>query len=230
MTNWQRIKQDPSLMEKFLMREKVVDGIREFFKNEGFHEVETPLLVKYPGTEPFLEVFETEMKLASGRKERGFLLTSPEFGMKKLLAGGMSKIFQVCKSFRNSEGLSPKHNPEFTILEWYRTDSDYQQIMSDCEDLVCHLVKNLKHGGAEKDAPEDNDDDLILEYQGKKYDVSPGWPKFSVAEAFEKWVGLDADRLLDRDEVVSSSPGRGLPSRRKYHLGRSLQSVVFESD
>lgn len=191
-SNWQRIKDQPELLKQFLVREQVIDGIREFFKAQGFHEVETPLLVKYPGTEPFLEVFETKLKLADGRQEQAFLLTSPEFAMKKLLAAGMNKIFQITKSFRNSEGLSPRHNPEFTILEWYRTESDYQQIMTDCEQLLRFLVKSD-----------------TLSYQGKNYDLSPSWPRISVAEAFAKWVGLDADQLLNREQVVARAKEEG---------------------
>jgi len=107
MKNWQKIKQNPQLVDKFLIREKVIDAIRDFFKKQSFHEVETPLLVKHPGTEPFLEVFETSLKttqLDSEEKssqlstQSAFLLTSPEFAMKKLVAGGVGNIFHFKKN------------------------------------------------------------------------------------------------------------------------------------
>jgi elongation factor P--(R)-beta-lysine ligase len=196
MKNWQRIKQNSQLKEQFLIREKVIDGIRSFFKADGFHEVETPMMVKYPGTEPFLEVFETELKWADGKTNQAFMLTSPEFAMKKLLVAGFDKIFQVCKSFRNGEGISPRHNPEFTILEWYRTNASYEEIMEDCQGLLLHLSQKI------------SGTDILL-YQGKEYDLSKDWIKLSVSEAFEKWVGLSSNALLDRAAVIKRAEQEG---------------------
>jgi EF-P lysine aminoacylase GenX len=196
MKNWKKIKQNSDLKEQFLIREKVIDGIREFFKSNNFHEVETPMMVKYPGTEPFLEVFETKLKWANGKTQQAFMLTSPEFAMKKLLVAGFENIFQVCKSFRNGEGNSSRHNPEFTILEWYRSNASYEDIMQDCQDLMLSLSRKV------------NGTD-ILEYQGKKYNLSKDWVKMSVAEAFEKWVGVDIDGLLNRDTLVQRAKEEG---------------------
>lgn len=186
MKNWQRVRQDPTTLETFLMREKVTDAIRAFFKREGFHEVETPLLVEHPGTEPYLEVFETTVHLAQDTPRQAFLLTSPEYAMKKLLVAGMTKIFQISKSFRNGEGQSSRHNPEFTILEWYRAHADYKAIMDDCEHLLqcIHQVVSGKTDGQ-------------LEYLGKRYDLKSPWERISVSEAFQKYVDVDAETLLD---------------------------------
>lgn len=196
MKNWKRIKQNPDLKEQFLIREKVIDGIRDFFKSNNFNEVETPMMVKYPGTEPFLEVFETELKWADGKRQQSFMSTSPEFAMKKLLVAGFENIFQVCKSFRNGEGISSRHNPEFTILEWYRSNASYEDIMQDCQDLLLSLSQKVNGSN-------------VLEYQGKKYDLSKEWIKISVAQAFEKWVGVDIDGLLDRDTLIKRAKEEG---------------------
>src|SRR5688572_23957001 len=102
---WRRVRDGRQPLEPLLVRERVVDAIRAFFKEQGFREVETPLLVAHPGMEPHLEVFETRVGPA-----RGFLTTSPEYAMKKLLAAGLERTFQVCKSFRNGEELSRLHN------------------------------------------------------------------------------------------------------------------------
>src|SRR5262245_47166279 len=136
---WRRVKDGRQSVERLLARERIVDGIRRFFKSRGFVEVETPLLVRSPGMEPHLEVFETELITAGGRRSRAFLTTSPEYGMKKLLAAGLPRIFQVCKAFRNREEISRGHNPEFTILEWYRAGADYTALMDDCEELLDEL-------------------------------------------------------------------------------------------
>ena len=124
-------------MKILKIRQQIIDAIRHFFKSQGFIEVETPLLVPYPDPSPFNEVFEVSPVLG----KRAFLTPSPEFFMKKLLASGAGNIFQICKAFRDSPELSPLHNPEFTILEWYRLSADYKDIMVDCEKLISFLSK-----------------------------------------------------------------------------------------
>lgn len=190
MKTWQKLQQGKVDFGSYLMREKVIDGLRSFFKAYDFHEVETPLLVKHPGTEPYLEVFPTELKVEGGKEYKGYLLTSPEYAMKKLLVAGLPKIFTICKSFRNGEGLGEMHNHEFTILEWYRADADYTDIMSDCELIFRRLAKSLK-GSSDK-----------VNYQGKKYDLSTPFPKFTVAQLFEKYLHVNKDQLVG-DDLVS---------------------------
>lgn len=180
-----------------------MDEVRTFFKKSGFHEVETPIMVERPSTETYLEFFDTELKTAEGLRKTGFLITSPEYAMKKLLAAGVGDIFQLTKSFRNTEGLSFRHNPEFLILEWYRTQADYTDIMTDCEQLLLSLWKVTQGKGLALDAKP------VLTFQGKTYDLTPPWPRLSVAEAFEKFVGLDATQLLDKDAVLAEAVRRG---------------------
>ena len=150
----------------------MVDGIRRFFKSRGFVEVETPLLVAHPGMEPHLEVFKTELVTASGRRADGYLTTSPEYAMKKLLAAGLPRIFQMCKAFRNREEVSAGHNPEFTMLEWYRANADYTALMDDCEDLLNDL--------------------------GSPGPVE----RLSVEEAFEKYAGLRLDQVEATEDTT----------------------------
>ena len=85
MQNWKKIRENKEFLTPFLIREKVVDAIREFFKSQGFREVDTPLLVQSPGTEPYLEVFESTLKTDQHQNMPAYLLTSPELSMKKLL-------------------------------------------------------------------------------------------------------------------------------------------------
>ena len=204
MKNWKKIKEADSekstLTEKLLTREKVIDAIRLFFKNEGFHEVETPLLVQSPGTEPYLEVFESELITPNYENKKSYLLTSPELAMKKLLSAGFGSIFQICKSFRNGEGLSSFHNPEFTILEWYRVEADYLDVMKDCENLMLFILGEL---GLNKNG------ENILNYQGVEYDLSTPWERISVSEAFEKYAGVSPDEMLSETEIVRIAKDKG---------------------
>jgi len=113
-------------------RSKIIQQIRNFFTKQDFLEVETPIMNKIPGMEPYLTPFETKFT----DNTQLFLNTSPELQMKKLLAQGYEKIFNISKVFRNGETGGPMHNPEFTMLEWYHTEANYHNLMQDCEDLI----------------------------------------------------------------------------------------------
>lgn len=183
------------------MREKVIDAIRAYFKGEGFHEVEVPLLLPTPSTEPFLEVFKTELVDDQGHKWDGFLPSSPEFALKKLLSAGSGSIFTITKSFRNGEGRSSRHNPEFTILEWYRTPGDYMAVAHDFENMMIYILKCFPVFQYSSTP--------VLKYQGKEYDLSSPWERISVAEAFEKYAGIDIETMLDKEKLLLAGKKKG---------------------
>lgn len=182
MKTWQKIKNNPELLEKYLVREKVIDTIRDFFKKQNFHEVQTPTLVPIPSIEPNLEVFKTELRTLKGVKRDGFLIMSPEFSIKKLLAAGIGSCFEITKCFRNEEEVSKLHNPEFTMLEWYRVGANYHNVMEDFENLFLKIV------GSDKFA-----------YQDETYDLSLPWPRFRFEELFQKYANLDVLQVSDDD-------------------------------
>jgi len=194
MQNWQRALQDSGFKHKLLLREKVIDTIREFFKSQKFHEVETPLLVQHADPETSISPFISCLDQID-KKYQGFLTTSPEFAMKKLLAGGFGNIFQICKSFRNGEPISSRHNPEFTILEWYRTEADYTDIMDDCEALLKFIAAELGL--------------TSLQYQGVEYVLNQTWERLSVAEAFAKYAGIDEVTLLNPTAFLQVAKEKG---------------------
>lgn len=235
MKNWKKIRENKELLKPYIVREKVVDAIREFFKKSGFHEVDTPLLVQSPGTEPYLEVFESELKTPGYENKKSYLLTSPELSMKKLLSAGMGSIFTICKSFRNGEGLSSFHNPEFSILEWYHVEADYTDVMNDCEDLMLYILNylDLNQDGKNK-----------LSYQGKTYDLSTPWERISVSEAFEKYAGVLKDDMLNEEKIVKIAKQKGyqidesttweeaynqiLLNEIEPHLGKDKPTILFD--
>lgn len=190
MKTWQKIKADPALLKRYLVREEVIDVIRGFFKKKGFREVFTPVMVPVPSIEPNLEVFETELRTSRGEKRRGFLIMSPEFAIKKLLAAGIGSCFEITKCFRNEEEVSRLHSPEFTMLEWYRVGADYTNVMEDFENLFCNIVKKVR--GSDTDLSK-------FKYLDKEYDLSLPWPRISVAEAFRKYAGKDVLEVSEED-------------------------------
>ena len=170
-------------------RARIHDSIRTFFRREGFLEVETPLLVRTVAPEQFITPFKIDS---------WFLSTSPEMHMKRLLADGYSNIYQICHCFRKSE-RGQLHNPEFTMLEWYRAGADYTQIIEDTERLVLAVAGKLRLG-------------TTISYQGTEIDLVPPWPQITVRQAFirsagwDPFISLDAERF-DVDLVEKVIPG-----------------------
>lgn len=172
-------------------RSTYLRAIRKLFWSWGFTEVDTPLVVAHPGQEPFLDPFETQVEDAAGRAHPAYLITSPEYAMKKLLAQAargeaseFANIFQLGHVFRNNEDFGGTHNPEFCMLEWYRLGADYMALMFDVENLVRALA-----GG----------DEII--YQGVKINLALPWPRMTVADAFKVCARRDdALELARRDE------------------------------
>lgn len=125
-------------------RWNILKATREFFWNSKFIEVETPLIVAKPGQEPHLTPMELTIHNEAGRAFPTYLHTSPEYAMKKLLAKGYKNIFTICKTFRDFESFGGDHNPEFTMIEWYRNGGTMEEIMDDCEELTQWLVRELE--------------------------------------------------------------------------------------
>lgn len=202
-----------TINQKAYMREWVIDGIRAYFKLQKFREVETPLFVANPDPEPTIELFQTVHK-TNDYAVTGYLNGSPEFMMKKLLAAGSGNIFQICKSFRNGEPVSSRHNPEFTILEWYRVEADYRDVMNDCEGLFRFLhtyidalkEDKLAHAMDVELLPES---DLVLRFKGKEYDLRGAWERLSVPEAFEKYASITKEDLLDESLLLTKVQQKG---------------------
>ncbi|MDG2365636.1 MAG: EF-P lysine aminoacylase EpmA [Methylococcaceae bacterium] len=135
-------------LEVLQLRAQVYASIRAFFKSRCVLEVETPLLSQASGTEPTIQFFETHDQ--SGLKQhRLFLQTSPEFAMKRLLAASSGSIFQLAKAFRKGE-VGRFHNPEFTLLEWYRIGFDLDALMDETADLLVILLPSLANQKARK--------------------------------------------------------------------------------
>ncbi|MCX5995014.1 MAG: EF-P lysine aminoacylase GenX, partial [Chloroflexi bacterium] len=170
-------------------RALIYDVIRTLFRSEGFLEVETPLLVPTVAPEKYITPFTVN---------GWFLSTSPEMHMKRLLAAGYSKIFQICHCFRKSE-RGELHNPEFTMLEWYRVGADYMEIIQDTERLVSTLTNKLCSGST-------------IRYQGKKIDLTPTWPRVTVRDAFLRWAGWDPFTRLDEERFEVDLVEKVIPS------------------
>ncbi len=161
-------------------RARLQAAVRSFLSARGFDEVETPCLVPVPGMEPHIQAVETRLAPGSGGAlQTLWLHTSPEYAMKRLLADGWERIFQLARAFRCDEP-SAMHNLEFTMLEMYRAGTDYQGIMKDLEELLAHCARTSSPAGEAR----------IL-HGGAGIDFTPPFERLSVAEAFSARGGID---------------------------------------
>ena len=124
---------DPGL---FRIRAKVLQSVRDYFRERDFLEIESPILSPYPTLDNHIDSIECVVNTPSGHPRTLYLHTSPEHAMKKLIAANSGLIFYLGKVFRNNE-LTRLHNPEFTLLEWYRMNADYRDIMNDRTSSIC---------------------------------------------------------------------------------------------
>ena len=191
-----------------LLRNKIIQGIKNFFSSENFTEVDTPILQYSPGMEVHLFAFETQFNdITETNSQKLYLHTSPEFSMKKLLSFGLKNIYQFTHTFRN-EVVSPTHYPEFTMLEWYRIGYNYKKLMSDCEKILQATLTNA------------NTDHF--EYNNKKCYLNKGIEKLTIAEAFQKFCHFDILATIDDPQ----NPSKILISKEAKNLNIS----VSESD
>ena len=173
-----RAPQFSALRGRLEARARIVRAIRSFFDGQDFLEVQTPALQISPGLEPHLQAFSTELlDPTGGRREKRYLHTSPEFAMKKLLAAGLERIYQISLVYRNRE-RSRTHHPEFSMLEWYRARAPYTELMRDSEVLLRTCAKAANLGG-------------LLTWNGLKSDPALAFERITVQDAFLKYAETD---------------------------------------
>ena len=165
------------------LRARIIQSVRNFFINKGFLEVETPCRIPAPAPEVNIEAVSSGL---------WFLQTSPELCMKMLLASGYSRIFQICKCFRQNE-RGNRHLPEMTMLEWYCAGADYFEMMEQTESLIKFVAKSTGFKNS-------------IKFQGQTIDFNKAWEKIPVSQAFEKYSDLSLhDAVLNDkfDEIMA---------------------------
>lgn len=197
MANWRDFKTQIHLRRNLQIRARVISSIRSFFREEGFLEVETPLLVPSVIPESYLEMFTTDLLDRRRKKRHMYLTASPEATLKKLIVAHVGNVFEITRSFRNGETDSLTHSPEFTLLEWYRVHANYQESMIDCQNLLLHIMKNLHAYDSRQFS-----DSLSIAYQDNIISLEPPWIQVSVSEALEKYSGILIDDITDKDASI----------------------------
>lgn len=213
MSTWKQLHDNPVLWERYLIREKVIKAIRAYFEANTFREVETPIVIAHPPAESYVDVFETTLLDRKRTPSKAYLSTSPEVALKKLLVAGIGNCYALTKSFRNTEMQSLRHNPEFSILEWYRVGVDYMAIMDDVERLVFSILQSIS-------------DDPVLHYQGHDIHLGPPWDRLTMKEAFLKYANVDFDAFLDEDVAKDIAKGKGYRVE-EHNTWEELYNQIF---
>jgi lysyl-tRNA synthetase class 2 len=170
--NWSLAKRKKTLQQ----RARIVQEIRRFFIETGYLEVETPHRIPSPAPESHIDAIPSDM---------WFLQTSPELCMKRMIAAGYEKIFQICRCWREKERGS-LHLPEFSLLEWYRAGGDYHSLMEECEGLIRFATRAI--GLSEK-----------IVFRTHEIDLSRPWERISVNEAFRRYSKTSMTRALEQN-------------------------------
>ena len=191
-------------------RNTLYAAIRSFFAEKNYLEVETPLLAPALIPESAIEVFASRYENPYREGRDVYLIPSPELWMKRLIAAGYGNIFQICKAFRNAESLGRLHNPEFSILEYYTTGTDYMGALKLTEDLFAGLVKACR-----EKLPGLIPEDALTR-------LAPPFCRLTMAQAFKEYAGLDLEGAAPIDSRDSKEAAvqlrarareRGLPFR-----------------
>jgi len=194
---------NPEVKETFILRSKIIKAIREYLDERGFLEVDTPILNTVAGganARPFI-THHNSLGIDM------YLRIANELYLKRLIVGGFEKVYEMGRMFRN-EGMSYKHNPEFTNIELYQAYADYEDMMDLTEDMVAYVAK--KTLGT-----------TVIDYQGKKIDLTPPWRRITMIDAIKEYTGVDFNTINTDEEAIEVAKAKGLeiePGMKRGHI------------
>ena len=201
---------NPESRDVFIKRSRIITLIRDFMVKNDFLEVETPMMQQIPGgatARPFIthhNALDTDL----------YLRIAPELYLKRLVVGGFERVFEINRNFRN-EGISVRHNPEFTMMEFYRAYATYEDLMEYTEELFCHVAQELLGT-------------LDITCQGENISFRRPWKRLSVKEAILEYGAIDRKSLEDRDLAYAYAGKIGLELPENISYGRLLIEIFEE--
>jgi lysyl-tRNA synthetase, class II len=191
----------------FIKRSKIVASMRRFFEEKGFMEVETPMMQPLAGgaeATPF-KTWHNALGMEL------FLRIAPELYLKRLVVGGFEKVFEINRNFRN-EGVSTRHNPEFTMVEFYQAYADYEELMELTEDMFESIVTQVS-------------DSTIIEYQGQAIDFKKGWQRIPMIESLTKIGGIDPAIINDTKLLLNFAQEKNIKTTKTDRHGKILTKL-----
>ncbi|SHK36081.1 lysine--tRNA ligase [Tepidibacter formicigenes] len=201
---------NPEVKEAFLTRNKAIKAIKEYLDDRGFLEVDTPILNTIAGgasARPFITHHNTlDIDM--------YLRIANELYLKRLIVGGFEKVYEMGRMFRN-EGMSIKHNPEYTAIELYQAYADYEDMMRITEEIVAYAAQ--KALGTTK-----------INYQGTEIDLTPPWNRMSMQEAVKKYAGVDFDEIKTDEEAIEIAKQKGIEIKPEMTRGQVINDLFEE--
>lgn len=200
---------NPEVKKNLMVRVKTIRELRRFLDERGFVEVETPMLQPIPGgatARPFVTFHQ-----ALGQNL--YMRIAPELYLKRCIVGGLEKVYEINRNFRN-EGISYKHNPEFTMLEFYWAYVDYHDLADFLEEMLSEVVRSVKGT-------------LTFDYQGKSLDLSPPWRRVTLMQAVSEAVGTGVDTGTPLEELRALAGGHEVPLENGWGPGK-VATELFE--
>jgi lysyl-tRNA synthetase class 2 len=201
---------NPKVKEIFYRRSRIIKLIRQFMDQHDFLEVETPMMQPHAGgaiARPF-KTHHNALNLDF------YLRIAPELYLKRLVTGGLEKVYEINRNFRN-EGISTFHNPEFTMMEFYQAYSTYENLMSFTEELFAFIATDVFGG-------------LKFNYQNTEIDLTPPWRRISVKEALVQLAGMEPAGLEDQTKALAFAQKNGCKVKYTDHLGKILMAIFDE--
>ena len=202
---------NPEVKETFILRSKVLKEIRKFMDEQGYMEVETPMLTTVAtgdAARPFITHHNTlDLQM--------YLRIAPELNLKRLIVGGFDKVFEIGKNFRN-EGMDIKHNPEFTNMEFYSAYEDYHDMMNIAEQLISTVAKNTLGT-------------TNITYQGQEIDLAPGWKKITMIDAIKQVTGVDFNTINTDEEAQALAKEKGVEYEEIKNTRGHIINEFFET-
>jgi lysyl-tRNA synthetase class 2 len=201
---------NPEVRDVFVKRSRIINLIRAFMTSRDFLEVETPMMQPIPGgatARPFVTHHNAlDMEL--------FMRIAPELYLKRLVVGGFERVFEINRNFRN-EGISIRHNPEFTMMEFYQAYATFDDLMDFTEELLCHVAQELFGS-------------LEFSYQGVPVSFRRPWRRLTVKEAILEYGDIDARSLADRDLAYAYAQNLGLDLSPEVGYGKLITEIFEE--
>ncbi len=200
---------NPDVRHTFILRSKIIQAIRRYLDDKGYLEVETPVLHNTAGgaaARPFITHHNTlDIDM--------YLRIATELHLKRLIVGGFDKVYEIGRIFRN-EGMSIKHNPEFTSIELYQAYSDYHDIMDLTEDLISTVAKKVLGTNT-------------VTYQGEEINLAPPWKRITMIDAVKEYAGVDMSTIHSDEEARQAAKNAGVNIEGKATWGEVL-NILFE--
>jgi len=201
---------NPEVRNTFITRTNIIKSVRRYLDENGFLEVETPLLNPIAGgaaARPFITHHNTlDMDL--------YLRIAPELYLKRLIVGGLERVYELGRVFRN-EGMSVKHNPEFTIMEVYQAYADYKDMMKLTEGIISTAARDITG-------------DTKVVHQGQEIDLTPPWNRITMTEAVRKYSGIDFDQITSDEEARKLAKEKGVKIDDSAKRGEILNAFFEE--